>query len=517
MKKFNITGTCNPKRHYMVDTSAKLKQILKLIEDGEYFVINRPRQYGKTTTLFRIEKALEENKDYLIINISFEGMGDDFFESPKTFCPTFLQYISKIFSIKQNNSMMQVNDFPYLSKAISEALTEIDSKVVLLIDEVDKSSNNQLFLNFLGMLRDKYLKAQMDKDITFHSVVLAGVHDVKSLKLKLRPDEERKYNSPWNIAADFNVDMSFKPAEIATMLSQYSIETKNEMDIPAVSQRIFFWTNGYPFLVSKLCKIVDETILPERNIKNWTPTDIDEAVKQLLNESNTLFDDLIKNLENNKELFGFIERIIFSGISFTFVISSPLTNLAYIYGYIQNNNGKISIHNKIFEEYISNHITAGISEKNQGTELTANSNTSLYLKPSGKLDMTKVMLKFQEVIKEKYSQSDALKSDEFLEKDLRLLFLVFLKPIINGIGFSFKEVETSAEKRLDIVVVFRDEKFVVELKIWRGEEYHNQGKQRLKEYMLAESVNKSFMLIMDKRRTKEFVHYEEDEILIVWI
>lgn len=67
-------------------------------------------------------------------------------------------------------------------------------------DEVDKSSDNQIFLSFLGLLREKYLKCQQGKDVTFHSVILAGVYDIKTLKLKLHPQEESKYNSPWNIA-----------------------------------------------------------------------------------------------------------------------------------------------------------------------------------------------------------------------------------------------------------------------------------------------------------------------------
>lgn len=61
------------------------------------------------------------------------------------------------------------------------------------------------------MLRNKYLGREVGKDFTFKSVILAGVYDVKSLKLKIRNKEEAKYNSPWNIAVDFNVDMSFRP------------------------------------------------------------------------------------------------------------------------------------------------------------------------------------------------------------------------------------------------------------------------------------------------------------------
>ena len=69
---------------------------------------------------------------------------------------------------------------------ITKLVNKTDKKVIVLIDEVDKSSNNQLFISFLATLRNKYLERDIFK--TFHSVILAGVHDVKSLKLKLRPD-----------------------------------------------------------------------------------------------------------------------------------------------------------------------------------------------------------------------------------------------------------------------------------------------------------------------------------------
>lgn len=46
-KKFNITGTCYPHLHYMLDNRSKLDEIQAMVEEGAYFVINRPRQYGK--------------------------------------------------------------------------------------------------------------------------------------------------------------------------------------------------------------------------------------------------------------------------------------------------------------------------------------------------------------------------------------------------------------------------------------------------------------------------------------
>ena len=102
-----------------------------------------------------------------------------------------------------------------MGKKITKLCQQTDREILLFVDEVDKSSDNQIFLNFLGMLRNKYLRREEGLDDTFKSVILAGVYDVKNLKLMLRPEEEKKYNSPWNVAVDFNIDMSFSPEEIA--------------------------------------------------------------------------------------------------------------------------------------------------------------------------------------------------------------------------------------------------------------------------------------------------------------
>ncbi len=523
-KKFNITGVCIPEMHYMVNTTTKIENILELIENREYFSINRPRQYGKTTTFFILYKELQKRQDYLCIETSFEGIGVEAYKNAKLFIPQFIYLLKDTFELQNKkeyfellNNIEMPTDFKKLSKIITQLATLSKQKLVLLIDEVDKSMNNQLFLDFLAMLRNKYLNQAKGTDYSFHSVILAGVHDVKTLKLKINPDTELKNNSPWNIAADFIIDMSFNPQEISTMLIDYVNDKKIKMDIPEISKRIYYYTSGYPFLVSKICKEIDEKILPQRNDKNWNINDIETVVKTICLESNTNFSSLSKNIENDPELYNFVVNLLLGSKTFTFVKDVPLIDIAYTHGIIDNYKGKVKIHNKIYEEYLTNYVVTKMQTQKVEVDKIYDVIQSSYITPAGKLNFEKVLLKFQEVIKEKYSKSEVLKSDEFLEKDLRLLFLVFLKPIINGIGFSFKEVETSEEKRLDIVVLFENEKFIVELKLWRGQEYHLQGIERLKDYMRRENANKSYMLIMDKTRHKEFTTNIEDNILMVWI
>lgn len=51
-----------------------------------------------------------------------------------------------------------------------------------------------------------------------------------------------------------------------------------------------------------------------------------------------------------------------------------------------------------------------------------------------------------------------------------------MKPIINGVGNSYVEAETRSRERMDLVIDYRGEQFIIELKIWRGNAYNERGK-----------------------------------------
>ena len=55
-RTFNITADCKPSLHYMVDITDRLEQIKKMIDAGQYFTINRARQYGKNYDFARTGK-----------------------------------------------------------------------------------------------------------------------------------------------------------------------------------------------------------------------------------------------------------------------------------------------------------------------------------------------------------------------------------------------------------------------------------------------------------------------------
>ena len=281
MRKFNVTGTCIPEEDYMVDISGKIAQIKKLVDNRSYFTINRARQYGKTTTLSRLHKTLSDSDEYICVRIDFQGLGDKEFKTDETFCHTIIKRIVKALKLlpapKEYVEQWEnhnVSDFTSFSDHITKMCE--DKKIVLIIDEVDKTSHNRVFLNFLSMLRGKFLLRKERMDYTFHSVILVGVYDIKNIKLKLINEglhtpaevEGKILNSPWNIAVNFDIDMSFNPAEISTMLNEYEADHKTGMDITAISEEIYKYTSGYPFLVSRICQCIDESHELRRSTKN---------------------------------------------------------------------------------------------------------------------------------------------------------------------------------------------------------------------------------------------------------
>ncbi len=496
-KRFNVTGSCNPEWHYMVDSETRFKAVETMIDRGDYFTINRARQYGKTTMLNTIWRGLS-NK-YLVIPLSFEGLGDEAFASSEAFVATFKrQMIRNLTSHHINEDLIEVwqnsgaSSIEGLALVITDFCKTCPKPVVITIDEVDKSSDNQLFLNFLGMLRNKYLERDREgMDSSFHSVILAGVYDVKNLKLKIRSDAEKKYNSPWNIAADFNVDMTFHPGEIAQMLGDYERDTHTGMDIPAVSEEIYKYTTGYPFLVSYICKIIDE-----RLDAVWTLENVQKAVKIIAKGENvTLIDDLSKNVENNHELCEFLYSIVINGQEYSYSMIDPIVRLANMFSYIrENQRGKTMIHNLVFEEvlfvYFSNKTM-----REQGAKLSP---FQLNYVKNGKLNMEHVVARFRDLMQEEYRESTV----PFLEREGRLLFLTFLKPIINGTGFYYVEPQTRDNRRMDLVVTYGEQEFIIELKIWRGDKYEELGRDQLSGYLATRGIDEGYLVTFDFSKRK---------------
>ncbi|MCC8046782.1 MAG: ATP-binding protein [Clostridiales bacterium] len=505
-KIFNVNGACRPEVHYMVDIRSRLEVVKKMVDNGDYFTINRARQFGKTTTLNALADYLKN--DYTVISLDFQTMGTSSFENDQSFVATFSSELldavetfpeeieEQLLAFSEETA--RAHSLNALFRVIKSWCGMSDKRIVLIIDEVDTATNNQVFIDFLSQLRAYYLKRP--RVPAFWSVILAGVYDIRNIRQKIRPDEEHKTNSPWNIAADFNVDMSFSVADIAGMLKDYESDWHTDMDIRKIAGLIYDYTSGYPYLVSRLCKLMDETIAGRDDFSDkqdaWTSQGLLAAVKLLENETNALFLSLKGKLVDYPKLRNVLYALLFTGKPVPFTAMNDAIEIAAMFGFIRNENGMAVIYNRIFETVLYNwfmsdeYETSGIydaalREKNQFVT-------------GGHLNVRRILERFVESFDDLYGDQD----ETFLEDVGRRYFMLFLKPIINGEGHCYVEAETRNRERTDLVIDYHGEQFVIECKIWRGNAYNERGEAQLAEYLDHFHLKKGYMLSFNFNKKK---------------
>ena len=515
MKKFNTTGICIPSKHYMVDLTERVAEIRKLIDAGEYFTINRSRQYGKTTTLNAVKDGIKDT--YTVINLDFQSIGNAGFSTEVIFVQEFCRLIWSRRQVIEGLSDGTLEFFRACKEApqpvirlgeLFDCLTDwcsgSEKPVVLLIDEVDTASNNQVFLDFLAQLRESYISRDSNGTPAFQSVILAGVTDIKHLKRKIRDDEDAKENSPWNIAADFNIDMSLSEAGIRGMLDEYEKDHHTGMDTATLAKQIRDYTTGYPFLVSRICELIDKTFVPDKYDtlnEAWTEQGIDEAVKSILSEDNTLFDSIMGKLRDMPKLRGNLRRVLFSGETIAHLPDDDEQKQLRMYGFIVNDHNTVAIANRIFEMRLYNYF---IGESSFSSEMRGNAldNKPEFIK-GNELDIPLIMERFIETQKYIRDVDDEIAEKRFIEEEGREKFLTYLSPIINGVGTFSIEEQTRNRRRMDVVIHYHGHRYIIEMKIWRGDRYNEKGEEQIRDYLDYFGLDTGYMLSFRFNNNKE--------------
>jgi len=515
-RTFNVTADCKQNLHYMVDISSRLAKMKEYVDEGKYFTVNRARQYGKTTTLRALKEYLKN--EYYVVSMDFQTqMSFAKFRDENTFSIAFARAFVRIMgnldtavpaemkkAVDNLKEAIQVSredlELVELFQYLSDICRGADKPVVLMIDEIDSAANNQVFLDFLAQLRGYFI--DRDNTAAFHSVILAGVYDVKNLKRKFRAEEDHRMNSPWNVAADFKMDMSFSAREIATMLEDYEEDHTTGMDIDRMSALIHEYTSGYPYLISKLCKLIDEEVagsrqFPEKKMA-WTYAGFLEAEKILLGEKNTLFESMVNKLYDFPELKEIVYSILFAGKENSYNVLNPAIGIAEMFGFIKNDNGVVAVANRIFEMVFYNLFLT--SAENQNTDIykaaIQDKNQFIY---AGHLNMDLLLERYIRHFNDLYGEW----SDRFKEEDGRRYFLLYLRPIINGTGNYYIESRTRNMERTDVIVDYRGEQIVIELKIWRGNAYNERGEKQLIDYLDHYHLKKGYMLSYNFNKNKK--------------
>ena len=208
-----------------------------------------------------------------------------------------------------------------------------------------------------------------------------------------------------------------------------------------------------------------------------------------------------------------LNNILFQGLEYAYYEYDKTINIGKMFGFIIDKNAVVTVANRIFETQLYHFfLTESLKKDDRQREKLPARNQFV---KDGQLDMDLVMQKFYEYYVSLYSEED----ERFVEKYGRKIFLMYLKPIINGVGNFYVEDQSRSRMRSDIVIDYNGSQHVVECKIWHGDEYNRRGEEQLAAYMEAYHVDKGYLLSFNFNKKKnagvKTIIYKGKELLEV--
>ena len=503
-KTFETRGPVKPERNYVVARTEELADFIHRVEEGRYIVIFAPRQTGKTTFFRRaLEMLATEDSEYFPLALSFQIYRH---ATPPVFYENLYGdirlSIARVFQrwgrvppdlLTQFLDNATLTDHFSLRRFFQELPGALEGRqVVLVIDEFD-GIPQAVLSDFLYTLRDIYLEDSTRARCPY-SVGIVGVKSITQLNYD-------RTISPFNIQDEFALP-NFTMAQVAELLEQYTAEV-GQAFAPDVIELLHRQTAGQPFLVNRLAQLLTaEMDIPKT--ETITLAHFTQAHTALLREQNVNFHHLITNVQRHPHFERVLMEIATSEEDVPFNPGSDVMNELVTYGVLaEDAEGMCQIVNPIYQHRILKAFQPAINglrrdyfPKDSGIQF------SDYLTADGHLAMEPLLDNFRDFIARigfRILQEPDLPRESIGQHLLATYLDAFVRTTR---GNMYLELPTG-RGRMDLVVLHRDRKYIVEFKIWRSEREYQGGKKQLAAYLHTESASEGYYVVFDHRETPE--------------
>lgn len=337
-------GTLRPDTPSYVKRPCDDELFVALME-GEFCYILTPRQMGKSSLMIHTSQRLREHNIKTAV-VDFQATGTELI---REWYGSVLSQIRRGLRLsvdidewleqKKNVGYGQLF-FDFIHDVV---LAENLGPVVIFIDEVDWMLKIDFRDDFFASIRAIYNARAEYPDLRRISFVLLGV--ASPAELIAEPTR-----TPFNIGHAISLK-EFSLAD-AIVLEQ-GLETIFPEQGARILKRIFYWTNGQPYLTQKICKTIAEN--PDMV---WLDKKIDRLVKELFltdqarKESNLKFiQDRILNSEQHIELLKLYKRSLRSRMREDG--QSILQSQLKLSGLLKSENGILTVRNRIYRSVFS--------------------------------------------------------------------------------------------------------------------------------------------------------------------
>jgi type II secretory pathway predicted ATPase ExeA len=479
MREFNTSGPCHPARHYTVMREALIAEGQEKVRKGQYFTIFAPRQTGKTT-YFQLLLESVKDEGFTPIWISFEKL--------KTVTKG-LFYRALNNQLRQELAEHQIKFKQTIKNQVElvELFEEIRSQaksIVLVIDEFEGIPDSMLN-EVMHTFREMYHR---NKSHALHSLILVGVSTIAELVVSSA--------SPFNVADELQI-LYFTREEVNSLIEQYVAESGHLFE-ERVIKAIYDNTKGQPGLVCALAAHLVKKVAINRTVT------MDDFLLTLNYFLKSKYDKNVLNIvQKAKEKKAFMRRLLFDEQPIDF--SVDVEDIAYLYanGVIDNIEGHVGILVPLYSKRIITAFRPVHNGERRHYGFSVNDTFDDYLLKGG-LNIHAILKKYRQYVRRRGFK--AFDTENLEESAWHYSLDGFINFFIETLdGQTFVEVPSGAG-RTDILIVYKNHRYIIEVKVFTNNTLYKKGKGQLVEYLKSEGLDDGYYVVFSN------LHTDEDEL-----
>lgn len=317
-------------------------ELFDLALAGRFCYVLTPRQMGKSSLMMRTARRLQRQEvRTAIIDLTKVGT-----VNVEQWYYSLLADLTSSFNLNIDLKRWWAEQLPlgpvkgfvtFLEEVI---LSEIKGQVVIFIDEIDTTLNLPFSDDFFAAIRAVYNARANSPAFGRLTFVLFGV----ATPSDLIKDRTR---APFNIGEGIDLE-DFSRQDTQSL--QRGLEDIYPGQSEMIFSRIYYWTNGHPYLTQKLCLAV----AAEDYKSTWTDGEVDELVEKLFlseearKESNLQFiQDSIQHSPHRHKLLNLYRQVYSNKVVLEDERSVEQNQLKLV-GLVNVQNGVLKVRNQLY-------------------------------------------------------------------------------------------------------------------------------------------------------------------------
>jgi hypothetical protein len=365
---YAVGGTVQASRGLYIPRVADT-ELLRLCREGRFAYVLTARQLGKSSLMVRTSEMLEGDGMRTVI-IDLTEIGSELTATADQWYLGILTTIAETLELRTDvNEWWRGHDELGMTHRMTMffekvLLREVDSRVVIFIDEIDTTLSISFRDDFFAAIRSVYNMRAFKKDLHRLSFVLIGVATPDDLV----KDPQR---TPFNIGhrvelTDFTFDEALplsegfgRPRKMADNLLRWALR----------------WTGGHPYLTQRLCRAI-----AERGSEIKLERDVDGLVEEIfLGRQNAQDQNLqfVRRMLTElwpepSEVLDIYRQIILGQRSVLDDKQSRLKAHLKLSGLVRRSGEKLVVRNHLYERVFNlSWIKTLLEEKSEGDSATA--------------------------------------------------------------------------------------------------------------------------------------------------